>query len=268
MPPGNYYLQIKAQYSYNTTSPYILKVPFSIRPPFYKTIWFICVCAAVFSILIYGLYRYRVNHILKLQTIRNKIARDLHDEVGATLSGISMYTHLTKEQINQSDNAGVEKSLSIIQQNAGEMVNKLNDIVWLVNPEQDSLQKLVQRLEEYAFEMAGVKNMQVKINLPADIGGLQLAMDIRRNIFLFCKEAINNAVKYSCGNLLRLDVKLSGSILEFSVSDNGTGFNTASVKKGNGLGNMQKRAAEIGAEFSLQAVPGKGSAISIQVRIT
>ena len=118
----------------------------------------------------YGFYRFRKRKRLQnqqaLMNERLRISRELHDEVGATLSGIAMYSHLTKEQIKQSNTIEVEKSLNIMQQSAGEMVNKLNDIVWLVNPDQDSLQKLIQRLEEYARDMAAIKNMQVKVNVP------------------------------------------------------------------------------------------------------
>jgi signal transduction histidine kinase len=98
-----------------------------------------------------------------------RISRELHDEVGATLSGIAMYSHLTKEQIKNASISEVEKSLNIMQQSAGEMVDKLNDIVWFINPNQDSLQKLIQRLEEYATDMAMIKNMQVKANVPSHL---------------------------------------------------------------------------------------------------
>src|SRR4029077_17482002 len=149
----------------------------------------------------YSFYHYRRKKTLQnqqsLMNERLRISRELHDEVGATLSGIAMYSHLTKEQIKQSNTTEVEKSLNIMQQSAGEMVNKLNDIVWLINPDQDSLQKLIQRLEEYARDMAAIKNIQVKTNVSEHLHEHSLPMESRRNIYLFCKEAINNAVKYS-----------------------------------------------------------------------
>ena len=220
----------------------------------------------------YGFYRFRKRKKLQSQQAlmneRLRISRELHDEVGATLSGIAMYSHLTKEQIKNAQINEVEKSLNIMQQSSGEMVNKLNDIVWLINPDQDSLQKLIQRLEEYATDMAIIKNIQVKVTVPAHLHEHILPVESRRNIYLFCKEAINNAVKYSEGSLLELNIKEVGDKLEFSVSDNGKGFDAVMVRRGNGLENMQKRADEIGAKLLLQSKKDEGSLLSMQLKIT
>ena len=231
--------------------------------------------AGAVAVLIFSVYsfsRYQKKKKLQneqaLMNERLRISRELHDEVGATLSGIAMYSHLTKEQIKNADTTQVEKSLNIMQQSAGEMVNKLNDIVWLVNPDQDSLQKLIQRLEEYATDMAMIKNMQVKVNAPEHLHEHSLPMESRRNIYLFCKEAINNAVKYSNGTILELNIKEENGTLEFSVSDNGKGFDAVTVRRGNGLENMQKRADEIGAKLTVQSKEGEGTLVSMQVKIT
>lgn len=199
---------------------------------------------------------------------RLRISRELHDEVGGTLSGISMYSHLVKEQIKANRTEEIEKSLSIMQQSSDDMVNRLSDIVWLINPDQDSLQKLVERLEEYAGDMAAVKSMQVRITVPGNIAELRLSVERRRNIYLFCKEAINNAVKYSEGSLLELTIQKTGEKLEFSVSDNGKGFDTVMVRRGNGLENMQKRADEIGAKLILHSKLNEGAMVSMQCEIT
>lgn len=220
----------------------------------------------------YIFYRYKKKKQLQSQQAltneRLRISRELHDEVGATLSGIAMYSHLTKAQIKNADTTEVEKSLNIMQESAGEMVNKLNDIVWLVNPDQDSLQKLIQRLEDYARDMAAIKNIHVKVNASENLYEHNLPMESRRNIYLFCKEAINNAVKYSNGTLLELNIKEAGNLLEFSVSDNGKGFDVVTVRRGNGLENMQKRADEIGAKLTLESNQDAGSLVSMQIKIT
>ena len=199
---------------------------------------------------------------------RLRISRELHDEVGATLSGIAMYSHLAKEQIKANQTTEIEKSLNIMQQSTGAMVNKLNDIVWLINPDQDTLQKLIGRLEEYAIDMAAIKNIKVKITVPDKIAEINLPIDSRRNIYLFCKEAINNAVKYSQATKLELSaIEIKGS-MEFAVRDNGRGFDTTMVRRGNGLVNMQKRADAIGAKLILESKENEGASISLQYKIT
>lgn len=211
---------------------------------------------------------------LELQSQRNvlnerlRISSELHDEVGATLSGIAMYSHLIKEQMKAGQTTEIERSLNVMQQSSAQMVDKLSDIVWLINPEQDSLQKLVTRLEEYATDMAAIKNMRVKISVPEKIEDIHLPVESRRNIYLFCKEAINNAVKYSNASLLELTIKETENKLEFSVSDNGKGFDAVMVRRGNGLENMQKRADEIGAKLILQSKENEGASVSLQCKIT
>ncbi|MFI5188020.1 MAG: two-component regulator propeller domain-containing protein, partial [Chitinophagales bacterium] len=266
--PGHYFLEVKAQYSYNQVSPHILKFEFIILSPFYRTYWFIAIVCIVIGLIIYGVYRYRINQFLNLQAIRNKIARDLHDEVGATLSGLSMYSHLTRSQLKTQQTEEVEKSLNIMQESASDMVTKLSDIVWSISPEQDSLVKLTQKLEEYAIEMAATKNMKTEFRFQKELSNLKLPMESRRNMYLFCKEAINNAVKYSGGAILELSIKEANGILECSVRDNGKGFDMQTIKRGNGLGNMQKRANEIGAKLIMKSEQNEGSLFSMQLKIT
>jgi signal transduction histidine kinase len=179
-----------------------------------------------------------------------------------------MYSHLTKEQMKSGEMSEIEKSLNVMQESSAQMVDKLNDIVWLINPEQDSLEKLIERLEEYATNMAAARNMQVKIALPEKFADIHLPVENRRNIYLFCKEAINNAVKYSNATLLELTVKETNNNLEISVSDNGKGFDAVLVRRGNGLENMQKRADEIGAKLVLQSKENEGASVSLQFNIT
>ena len=210
----------------------------------------------------------RLQSQLEVEELRNRISAELHDDIGSTLSGISMYSHLAREQIKNTNTEEIEKSLNIMQQSAGEMVNKLNDIVWFVNPEQDSLQKLIQRLKEYVVDMAAIKNMKVKVNVQANMQEHNLSIESRRNIYLFSKEAINNAVKYSEATLLELNIKEANGILEFAVADNGKGFDITTIKKGNGLGNMAKRADEIGAILMVRSKQHEGSLLSIKLKIT
>jgi signal transduction histidine kinase len=220
----------------------------------------------------YSFYRFRkkkqIQNRQNLMNERLRISRELHDEVGATLSGVSMYSHLTKTQLQSSNLAGVENSLNVMQESSAQMVNKLNDIVWLMNPEQGSLQKLIQRLEEYARNMASVKNIDVKIHTPLHLNEHLLPIEKRRNIYLFCKEAINNAVKYSEGTMLELKMIEDKDTIAFSVRDNGKGFDEETVRRGTGLDSMQQRADDIGAKLSLCSKQTEGTTISMEIKIT
>ncbi len=199
---------------------------------------------------------------------RLRISRELHDELGSTLSGIAMYSHLTREQIKNAQPGDVEKSLSIIQQSAGDMVNKLSDIVWLINPGQDSLQQLLQKLEEYVNEMAAAKKIKVLSKFPEYLAHNTLSIESRRNMYLVFKEAINNAVKYSNASLLQLEAKQEDGHIEISLQDNGDGFDVETVKRGNGLNNIQQRAKDAGAQLKINSEKGRGTSIALSVKIT
>lgn len=225
---------------------------------------------AVFILIagFYLVYRYKEkNKSAKQQALlqeRLRISRELHDEVGATLSGIVMHSYLTRENI-KSDNAGaIENSLSVMQQSSEEMVKKLNEIVWLVNPEKDSLPKLIQRLEEYARNMAVTKNMKVAVSGAESLPEIGINLERRRNIYLICKEAINNAVKYSVGDLLSLSITKQSAKLTVSVADNGVGFDTSKTCEGNGLVNMHKRAQEIKARLVIASGNNSGTTITLE----
>ncbi len=199
---------------------------------------------------------------------RLRISRELHDDVGSTLSGIVLYSHLAEDQVQAQQPAEVKSSLNKIQQSANEMVRRLNDIVWAVNPDHNSLKDLMQKLEEYATEMAMVRNIKVQTNIPESIAELKLPVEVLHNIYLLFKEAINNSVKYSNASSLELAVQHLKHLMEFTIRDNGKGFNMATIKKGNGIMNMQKRAEEIDAEFSIKSSIFEGTTVSLKSKIT
>jgi len=208
----------------------------------------------------------KIDAQLEVEKFRNKMSRDLHDDLGATLSGISLYSHLAKTQLQSGNFTGVENALTVMQGSSAQMVNKLNDIIWFIHTDKSSLPGLIQRLEEYAGNMAAAKNMEVKVTIAEAALQLQLTMEHRRSIYLFCKEAINNAVKYSGGTMVNFTVLEKNGGIEFMIADNGKGLDVGQTSEGNGLKNMQQRADEVGAEFFIQTEKNKGCTVSLQFK--
>ena len=208
-------------------------------------------------------YRYYTLQRLRLANLRTKISQDLHDEVGATLSGIAMYSYITKEQLKNEQQDEVNQSLDIIKENAAEMVAKLNDIVWTVNPMQDNLQDLVERLKDFAIQITNVKQMALSFTQLGKFDEVKLPMNVRKNIYLICKEAVNNAVKYSESPILKVTLEVKHKMLEIMIRDEGKGFLLADENKGNGLLNMNKRAKEINAHLTITTAPQSGTNIQL-----
>jgi len=143
------------------------------------------------------------------------------------------------------------------------MVKKLNDIIWLLNPEQAHLQQLVEKLEEYIRQLAEYKNVSVLVDIIDPISAIELPLEVRRNIYLIFKEGINNSFKYSQSTSISLTIHSIASNLEFVLLDDGVGFDIETVKRGNGLNNMQSRANEISATLKLETSPGGGTKLSL-----
>jgi len=206
--------------------------------------------------------------LIAQQRIRNKLAQDLHDDIGATMSGIALHSHMARQYITQNKTESVVQSLNLIADGAVEMVNNLNDVVWAVNPKNDNVEEMLERLKEYTLGITQAKNITVNWEIQKDITNMKLPVEYRRNVYLICKEAVNNAVKYANCTRIVIGGNQKGKELVFSVYDDGKGFDTAHLSGGNGLKNMQERAKESNMELAIQSGNGKGTCISMQYKLT
>jgi signal transduction histidine kinase len=235
--------------------------------------------ALIASILIfsgYGFYRYRQNKKLSRQlsyslaelkqaqaqliksekekeseNIRVRISRDIHDEVGATLSGVALFSEIAKQKMEQHNEPDAKIYLDHISANSKDMVEKMGDIVWTINPENDSIDRIIARLKAYAVNLCGGKGIQVHFLVDEAIKDFFPDMPERKNIYLFSKEAINNAVKYSNGSNIFFSILKSNNKVALEIKDDGIGFDKNLIEKGNGLINMEVRAAELNAALDI-----------------
>lgn len=225
---------------------------------------------SVVSFLLFS--RYKLLRALQsqrqLSKERHRISRDLHDEIGATLSGIAMYSHLAKTSLSDGKPDEATNSVNIIQHSATEMVTKLNDIIWLINPGKETLDDVIAKLKEYAQNMCMASNITLKVEVSGETVSFPLPIEIRKNIYLLCKEAVNNAAKYSNASSLMMTFCLKENNLEINIKDDGKGFDITTVKQGNGLENMQKRAKDIGGNLQLITCPGNGTHWQLSTKIT
>jgi signal transduction histidine kinase len=202
------------------------------------------------------------------QQMRNKLAKDLHDDIGSTLSGIALHSHVVRDLISQNKTESVTRSLNLIENGAVEMVNNLNEVVWMVNPRNDNVDRMLERLKEYAFAITDAKGIHVNWKVDECMRAITLPMQIRRHIYLICKEAMNNAVKYAFCNQLSFTGKFAGQELLISICDDGIGFDREKVKQGNGLRNMQERALEAGMTLQIDGMHSPGTLVAIYCEIT
>lgn len=200
----------------------------------------------------------------KLIDIRNSIARDLHDDVGATLSSISFYTDAAKQRIEQNKNDEALTILNEMGRSARTSIENMSDIVWMVNPKNDSFEFLFLKIEDYAKQMCASNNMEIEyLNSVQYIHKIDLLK--RRDIFLICKESINNAVKYAKADKLLVNMKNEKGNLNICIKDNGMGFNVDDALKGNGLLNLKVRANNLGGNIQINSMLNIGTEIILNV---
>lgn len=271
---GDYTFRVRATNKPGVWSKEMAFIQMNIIPPFWKRWWFFVLCAFFAAGVAYAIYRYRINELVKLQAIRNKIAQDLHDNVGSTLSSISVYSQVAKIYKQQQKEQQLQDTLEKISETSSEMISEMNDIVWAINPRNDQMDVMLQRMQSYAKPLLASKDIRLSFTYDPAVQLLNLEMTKRKNFYLIFKEAINNVLKYAqCKNL---EVKISNTQhhIEMLVKDDGVGFDFASMKvkasqslSGNGLRNMQMRAKEMKGNLTINSSLGEGTTIKLRFPI-
>ncbi|MEO0310598.1 MAG: hypothetical protein RIQ89_255 [Bacteroidota bacterium] len=196
------------------------------------------------------------------EAIRLRISRDIHDEIGSNLTKIAMLGNLTstktKEQLPE-----VALQLEQISDYARNVNNSMSEIIWAVNPKQDTLENLLSYMRVHANEFLKDSGINYTINFPDNIPAIQLHPDFKRNIFLVYKEALNNSLKYASAKKIHLSFSLAAERYELTITDNGKGFNyEEEMNKGNGISNMKERLSQSGGQLTIKAVVGWGCSIT------
>ena len=223
------------------------------------------ISAMVIGLLLINRYRImnRTKRQLELERMRQGIARDLHDDIGSTLSSINIMSQLALNESGEADH----QLKNIVSQSA-HMMETMSDIVWSINPGNDSVEQMIHKMKEFAGEILEPKNIDYHFDVDVSTSAMLLTAEKRKNLFLIFKEAINNAAKYSEGNKVDILLSRENGSLHPTVRDNGKGFEPTVTKSGNGLKNMEARAAALQGSLTRKSKPHMGTEIIVQVPIT
>jgi two-component system sensor histidine kinase UhpB len=214
------------------------------------------------SLLLFNRYRLvqRAKRQAEAEQMRNQIARDLHDDVGSILSSIHIISQLAmKENKPEYFNQHFQR----IGEQSAKMMERMSDMIWSINPGNDSLEKMVVKMKEFLTEILEAKNIGYEFAGEETLHGLALSPEKRKNLFLIFKEAINNSAKYSEASFVDIALLQHDGQLHLSIADNGKGFDLGQVKKGNGLRNMKERAEDVNAWLELN--PNKNNGTSLKL---
>ncbi|MBA2251056.1 MAG: hypothetical protein H0W12_12790, partial [Chitinophagaceae bacterium] len=267
--PGAYHFEVKVQNFAGVWSN-IQSVSITIKPPFWKTWWFISLLVLVFGILFYTIVKYILQRNLKekilrlqneqqIENERNRISRDLHDDLGSGLTKIAILTEVIKTQPSSA-----EKNINKISETARGLVDNLDEMVWALNPQNDSLDKLAAYLAEYMQLYLEGSNIDSIIDLPPILSPAYINEEKRRNIFMTVKEFLNNSVKHSGAKNISFQLSHNEYYFEIILKDDGKGIDEMMLSgMGNGLKNMQQRIEDIGGSSKFIFENGKGTQLHI-----
>lgn len=271
---GNYQFQVRACNNAGVWNEAGATLTLVVSPYFWQTWWFRGMLLALFTMGVVAIVRYvsfrrlrvRMLHLEQQAAVekeRSRIARDMHDEVGAKLTRLSLLTEMAGT--NPEMPASAHGEVREISDTARETIRSFEEAVWAVNPRNDTLTDLMHYLCRYAEDYFDGSPVRCVFELPAQIPAVVLAAEVRRQVFLAAKEALNNVLKHARAN--RVSMRLSTVPDEFriSIEDDGCGFNTDSPPKrsggGNGLENMRERLRSIGGRLECDSQPGQGTRI-------
>ena len=198
------------------------------------------------------------------EIIRSRISQDIHDDISSELNKISWVSELAKTKAHSDKMTELSPLLDKITSSSHETVNKLGEIIWTVNPKNDSLESLLSYMRNHISKFLADTPFHYSIHFPEKGTDIPINPELKRNIFLVMKEALNNAVKYSRAENIEVSFKIEASSFLFSISDDGKGIEENVVQgSGNGMGNMRKRTESVHAELNIISSPGKGTQIIV-----
>jgi signal transduction histidine kinase/ligand-binding sensor domain-containing protein len=200
---------------------------------------------------------------LEKQQIRNRIASDLHDEIGSNLSSIKLISEILQTRLNLDKES--QQYFADIYQAANASSESMRDIVWFINPGSDHLNKLIARMKETANTM--LKNIKFTLHGSGLDAEQKINPEIRRNIFLIYKEILNNIIKHSEAKRVDINISQERGNLHLSIRDNGKGFDCEKEQTGQGLKNMRNRVSQMDGNLKIESRPGQGTRITVKVKM-
>ncbi|HMT27938.1 MAG TPA: two-component regulator propeller domain-containing protein [Bacteroidia bacterium] len=272
LPPGIYNIQVRAKNAGSKWSlPVVEKI--NVVAPFWRSSWFSLSIIIIILSLAFSIYFSKQKATMKkkirdLETERavtlerERISRDLHDDLGADLTGIVMNSEFLKNQKNPD--IQFNKHVQAIYTSSRETVEKIGEILWAMNTQNDSLKNLLGYITEHVGASCEKRYMPVKMTVPSDVPDVIIGTVAKRNLFLAMKEGLNNIFKHAGATEVKYAIEIKPYSVKLSLEDNGIGFDPSSTREhGYGIKNLKKRMEEIGASIHVESSPGNGSKMTI-----
>ena len=260
--PGRYRFQVRAITSDGLAGVTPAALDFVILPPVWQRWWLRTGVVLGLTLLVFLAHRYRVARLLETERVRTRIASDLHDDIGSSLSQIAILSEVART--SAGDDARVATPLGRIATLSRESVDAMSDIVWAIDPHRDTPTHLAQRMRRLASDLLSARGIEVRFEI-ADASHPRLGADVRREVFLILKEAIHNITRHAQATRVDIALAIAQRRLQLVVQDNGCGFDPARAPDGQGLRNMARRAQSLGGTLAVSSADGTGARLALTV---
>ena len=257
--PGEYTLRITASNNDGIWSDVARSIKIIITPPFWETWWFRALAFLTLLFVIFLFYEMRLNKLVGIERTRSRIARNLHDEVGGTLSSIQYFVRAIEKTMEGNGSEGTPKYLKLILESSADAQEKIKDLIWTVNPEEDGLDKFLVKFNRYASDLLDAKEINYNIELPGDSSNKSIPMEKRQHLWCICKEVITNIVRHSQCKNVDIKMRYNGKTLDLSIEDDGIGFEESEKVSSEGLTNIKNRAQTLNAYYKLTTSVNHGT---------
>ena len=209
--------------------------------------------------------RQKLKRSIELERMRSRLSRDLHDDIGSTLSSINMLSRTAQSDLKKENSARILESLEKIGERSQRLLTNMSDIIWNISPGSDTLEEVINRMREYGTAVLEAMRIRYTFDFPDEPLECQLSMEVKNNLYLIFKEAMNNLAKYSAADTALIKLTYDEKYIYLKVEDDGIGFDEQTVEHGRGLHNMKHRAEEIGSLLTINAQPGLGTKVMVRV---
>ncbi len=294
---GTYRFLVRAVSGDGSVSQRPAIISFQILPPIWLRWWFLTLAILLTLGLFYLFYRYRLarlrevnaalaeakraeeglgkareERLAELAQVRSRIATDLHDDIGASLTQIAILSEVAKQHSMKGNGASLDPLNSIVNV-SNELVETMSDIVWAINPHKDRLQDLIQRMRRFASDLLTAKGVHFDFRAPAGVLEMPLGANARREVFLIFKETLTNVARHAGATHVKIEFVIAEHSLKLSITDNGRGFDpeligpalAARGKGGHGIFSMKKRTAELNGQLDIRSSGDGGTTIALQL---
>ncbi|MGH7563101.1 MAG: sensor histidine kinase [Gemmatimonadota bacterium] len=269
--PGSYRLLVRALSPEGLASREPAVVEFTVLEPLWRSGWFLLSIMILAGLVAFAVHRYRLLRLLELERVRSRIATDLHDDLGARLSRVSILSAVASQQVGGNDREA-RRLMGEVGETARGLIEAAGDIAWSIDPRADDLASLAARVRRFASDLLDGRGIHWSFEAPPDGAGRRLTPEQRRHLLLDFQEAIHNALRLADATRVELALRVEDDRIEAEIRDNGRGFGGGPGElqghSGRGLHNMRERAAVLGGVLEIESEPDGGARIRLDIPLS